>query len=148
MTYGYVYVAQVCMGANYQQTLNALVEAESYDGPSLVIAYSPCINHGSRNGMGKSITTEKQAVEAGYWNMFRYDPRKNQPLTVDSKAPSTSYQDFINSEVRYTSLKLGFPERAEELFAAAEADAKERYDRLVRQKQMFEERAKALETEE
>ncbi len=147
MTYGYVYVAQVCMGANYQQTLNALVEAESYDGPSLVIAYSPCINHGSRNGMGKSITTEKQAVEAGYWNMFRYDPRNKQPLTVDSKAPSASYQDFINSEVRYTSLKLGFPERAEELFAAAEVDAKERYDRLVRQKQMFEERAKSLDGE-
>ncbi|MDR1131412.1 MAG: pyruvate:ferredoxin (flavodoxin) oxidoreductase [Oscillospiraceae bacterium] len=143
MSYGYIYVAQVCMGANYQQTLNAFAEAESYDGPSLIIAYSPCINHGSRNGMGKSITTEKQAVEAGYWNMFRYDPRNRQPLTLDSKPATASYQDFINSEVRYSSLKLAFPERAETLFARAEADARARYENLVRQKQSLEEAAKA-----
>ena len=137
ITYGYIYVAQVCMGANYQQTLSALIEAESYDGPSLIIAYSPCINHGSRNGMGKSITTEKQAVEAGYWNMFRYDPRKEQPLTVDSKPATASYIDYINSEVRYSSLKLSFPERAEKLFAEAEKIAKDRYDKLLRQKELY-----------
>ena len=138
MSYGYIYVAQICMGANYQQTLNAIREAESYDGPSLIIAYAPCINHGSRNGMGKSITTEKQAVEAGYWNMFRFDPRLEKPLSVDSKPATASYQDFLNSEVRYTSLKLSFPERAEKLFAEAEEQAKARYEHLVRQKEMFD----------
>ena len=142
MSYGYIYVAQVCMGANYQQTLNALIEAESYDGPSLVIAYSPCINHGNKNGMGKSISTEKQAVEAGYWNMFRFDPRLEQPLSVDSKPATASYQDFINNDVRYTSLKLSFPERAEELFPRAEKEAKAKYDKLVRQKELFEDSAK------
>ncbi|MGI5985755.1 MAG: pyruvate:ferredoxin (flavodoxin) oxidoreductase [Oscillospiraceae bacterium] len=140
MSYGYIYVAQVCMGANYQQTLNAILEAESYDGPSLIIAYSPCINHGNKNGMGKSIATEKQAVEAGYWNMFRYDPRLEQPLSLDSKPATASYQDFIMNEVRYSSLKLGFPERAEELFAKAEESAKQKYERLVRQKELFENR--------
>ena len=142
ISYGYIYVAQVCMGANYQQTLNAFVEAESYDGPSLIIAYSPCINHGNRNGMGKAITTEKQAVEAGYWNMFRYDPRQKQPLSLDSKPATASYQDFINNEVRYSSLKLSFPERAEKLFAEAEVIAKDKYDNLVRQKEFFETKAK------
>jgi len=142
ISYGYIYVAQVCMGANYQQTLNALIEAESYDGPSLVIAYSPCINHGSKNGMGKSITTEKQAVEAGYWNMFRFDPRLSQPLSVDSKPATASFLDFINTEVRYSSLKIGFPERAEKLFAEAEENAKIKYDKLVRQKELFEQSVK------
>ena len=142
ISYGYIYVAQVCMGSNYQQTLNALIEAESYDGPSLVIAYSPCINHGNKNGMGKSIATEKQAVEAGYWNTFRYDPRLDQPLSIDSKAATASYQDFINNDVRYSSLKLSFPERAEELFPRAEKEAKAKYDKLVRQKELFEESSK------
>jgi len=142
MSYGYIYVAQVCMGANYQQTLNAMIEAESYDGPSLIIAYSPCINHGNRNGMGKSIAIEKQAVEAGYWNMFRFDPRKSQPLSVDSKEATASYQDFINNDVRYSSLKLSFPERAAELFPRAEKEAKDKYDKLVRQKELFEAKAK------
>lgn len=138
MTYGYVYVAQVCLGANYQQTINALVEAESYDGPSLVIAYSPCINHGNRNGMGRSITTEKQAVEAGYWNLMRFDPRKDKPLTVDSKAPTGDFMEFIMNEVRYSSLKLSFPERAEELFRKAKQDAQDRYEELVHQEGMQE----------
>ena len=129
------------MGANFQQTLNAIIEAENYDGPSLIIAYSPCINHGNKNGMGKSIATEKQAVEAGYWNMFRYDPRNPQPLTIDSKSATESYQDYISSEVRYSSLRLSFPERAEELFARAEKEAKERYDKLVRQKELYEQSA-------
>jgi pyruvate-ferredoxin/flavodoxin oxidoreductase len=142
MSYGYVYVAQVSMGANYQQTLKAFLEAESYDGPSIIIAYAPCINHGIRAGMGKSITQMKNAVEAGYWNMLRYDPRlaaegKN-PLSVDSKAPTTNYQDFIMGEVRYSSLKLEFPQRAEKLFTEAEKVAKERYENLVKQKEMLE----------
>ncbi len=142
ISYGYIYVAQISMGANYQQTLKAIAEAEAYDGPSLVICYAPCINHGSKNGMGRSILTEKQAVEAGYWNMFRYDPRLDvsgsNPLSVDSKEPTASYMDFILSEVRYSSLKLAFPERAEELFARAEQQAKRKYENLVRQKELFE----------
>jgi pyruvate-ferredoxin/flavodoxin oxidoreductase len=142
MSYGYVYVAQVSMGANYQQTLKAILEAESYDGPSLIIAYAPCINHGIRAGMGKSQTEMKKAVEAGYWNMLRYDPRlaaegKN-PLTIDSKEPTASYNDFIMGEVRYSSLTLEFPERAKELFASAERTAKERYENLVKQKEMLD----------
>lgn len=135
MSYGYIYVAQISMGASYQQTLNALIEAESYDGPSLIIAYAPCINHGNKNGMGKSIATAKQAVECGYWNMLRFDPRKEQPLTVDSKPATSDYQEFINNEVRYTSLKLTFPERAEVLFKKAEEQAKARYDGLVKQQE-------------
>ncbi len=145
MSYGYIYVAQVCMGANYQQTLSAFIEAESYDGPSLIIAYSPCINHGSRNGMGKSITTERQAVESGYWDMFRFDPRRETPLTVDSKPATASFIDYINSEVRYSSLKLSFPERAEKLFAEAQEQANKRYEKLVRQKELFEESSKLSE---
>jgi pyruvate-ferredoxin/flavodoxin oxidoreductase len=142
MSYGYVYVAQVAMGANYMQTLKAISEAESYDGPSLIIAYAPCINHGSKNGMGKSILTEKQAVEAGYWNIFRFDPRleaegKN-PLTIDSKEPTASYYDFIMGEVRYSSLMRSFPDRAKELFELAEKNAKLKYQKLVAQKEMYD----------
>ncbi|MCF0120973.1 MAG: pyruvate:ferredoxin (flavodoxin) oxidoreductase, partial [Oscillospiraceae bacterium] len=138
MSYGYVYVAQVSMGANPAQTLKALIEAESYDGPSLVIAYAPCINHGIRIGMGKSMTEAKNAVDSGYWNLLRYDPRLEKPLSIDSGAAKTSFVDFINGEVRYSSLKLAFPERAEELFKKAEQNAKDRYENLVRQKEMFD----------
>lgn len=139
MSYRYVYVAQVSMGADYNQCIKALVEAESYNGPSIVIAYSPCINHGIKGGMGISMTEEKRAVESGYWNLFRYDPRlaaegKN-PFTLDSKAPSASYRDFIMGEVRYNSLTRTFPERAEVLFAQAEREAKERYERLLKKAQ-------------
>ncbi|NLT15270.1 MAG: pyruvate:ferredoxin (flavodoxin) oxidoreductase [Clostridiales bacterium] len=142
MSYGYVYVAQISMGASQQQTLKAIQEAESYDGPSLIIAYAPCINHGIRAGMGKSQTEMKLAVESGYWNLLRYDPRlaaqgKN-PLSIDSKAPTSSYNDFIMGEVRYSSLKLQFPERAEMLFAEAEKEANIRYENLVKQKEMLE----------
>ncbi len=137
MSYGYVYVAQCALGANYQQTLKAFTEAESYDGPSLIICYAPCINHGNRLGMGKSITIEKNAVDAGYWNIFRFDPRaaaegKN-PLSLDCKPPVASYRDFLMNEVRYSSLTLSFPERAEELFTKAEENAKEKYEHLVEQ---------------
>lgn len=142
MSYGYVYVAQVAMGSNYQQTLKALVEAESYDGPSLIIAYAPCINHGIRAGMGKSMTEMKKAVDSGYWNMLRFDPRlaaegKN-PLSIDSKAPTASFSDFIMGEVRYSSLKLEFPERAKTLFSEAEKTAAARYENLLRQKDMLD----------
>ncbi len=134
MSYGYVYVAQIAMGADYNQCLKAFHEAESYNGPSIIIAYAPCINHGIKGGMGVSMTEEKKAVAAGYWNNFRYDPRlaeqgKN-PFTLDSKAPSESYRDFIMGEVRYNSLTRAFPERAEELFGKAEKVAAEKYEQL------------------
>ncbi|WP_300409610.1 pyruvate:ferredoxin (flavodoxin) oxidoreductase [Lagierella sp.] len=135
-TYGYVYVAQIAMGANQAQTLKAIREAESYDGPSLIIAYAPCINHGIKGGMGQAQNQQKRAVEAGYWHLYRFDPRlkdegKN-PFTLDSKEPTGSFQDFIKSEVRYTSLKRSFPEDAEVLFKEAEEDARERYESYVR----------------
>ena len=136
MTYGYVYVAQVAIGSNMSQFVKAVKEAESYDGPSIVICYAPCINHGLRSGMSRSVEQEKKAVEAGYWHLYRFDPRlkaegKN-PFQLDSKEPTASFQDFINSEVRYTSLKKTFPDVAEVLFKRAEEDAKERYDRYKR----------------
>ena len=131
-TYGYVYVAQIAMGANMNQTLKAFREAESYDGPSLIIAYAPCINHGIRSGMGTTIRQEKRAVEAGYWHLYRFDPRLSEegknPFVLDSKEPTESFQDFINSEVRYTSLKTQFPEIADVLFEEAEKNAKIRYE--------------------
>jgi len=132
MAYGYVYVAQVAMGANMNQFMKALTEAESYKGPSLIIAYSPCINHGIKIGMGKTQFREKQAVEAGYWHLYRYNPElkkqgKN-PFILDSKEPKASFREFLMGEVRYTSLLNTFPEIAEKLFAKAEAEAKERYE--------------------
>ena len=134
MTYGYVYVAQVAMGANPEQTLRAFREAESYNGPSIIIAYAPCINHGVKAGMNKSMLEMKKAVQAGYWNLLRFDPRlgmegKN-PLSVDSGEPRESYYDFIMGEVRYNSLQINFPERADALFNKAEILAKERYEKL------------------
>ena len=135
MSYGYVYVAQVAMGANQAQTLKALTEAEAYDGPSLIIGYAPCINHGARAGMGKSQETMKRAVEAGYWNLFRYNPAAKKPFTLDSKAPTGSYRDYIMSEVRYSSLTLSFPERAKELFAKAEENAREKFAELEQRNQ-------------
>ena len=134
MSYGYVYVAQCAMGADNNQVLKAMVEAESYNGPSLVICYAPCINHGIKGGMGIAQLEEKKAVEAGYWNIFRYDPRladegKN-PFMLDGKAPSASYRDFIMGEVRYNSLTRSFPERAEKLFEKAEKVAADKYAQL------------------
>lgn len=133
MTYGYVYVAQVAMGANQGQYFRALKEAEAYPGPSLIIAYAPCINHGLKNGMGKTQEESKLAVECGYWHLFRYNPMlaeegKN-PFTLDSKEPDwDKFQNFLNSEVRYSSLKKTFPKEASDLFKAAEENAKWRYD--------------------
>jgi len=138
MTYGYVYVAQVAMGASQNQYLKALREAEAYPGPSLIIAYSPCINHGLRFGMDKSQEEQKLAVEAGYWHLWRYNPllekEGKNPFELDSKEPDWSkFQDFLNSEVRYTSLKKAFPKEALELFAAAEQNALWRYNSYKRQ---------------
>ena len=142
MAYGYVYVAQIAMGANPEQTLKAFREAEAYDGPSLIIAYAPCINHGVKAGMNKAMLEMKNAVRSGYWNLLRYNPAlaaegKN-PLSIDSAAPSESYRDFIMGEVRYNSLKLNFPERAEELFTKAEEMANERYETLINRKKSFD----------
>lgn len=135
MSYGYVYVAQIAMGADYNQCLKAFHEAESYRGPSLIIAYAPCINHGIRGGMGINQTEQKRAVASGYWNLLRFDPRKaaeNQnPLTLDCKAPTESYKDFISGEVRYTALQRSFPEKAAILFDQAADTATDRYNKLV-----------------
>jgi pyruvate-ferredoxin/flavodoxin oxidoreductase len=142
ISYGYIYVAQIAMGADYNQTIKAISEAESYDGPSLIIAYAPCEQHGNKAGLGKSMSTAKAAVNAGYWNLFRFNPRleaegKN-PLSIDSKEPSGSYQDFIMSEVRYNSLSRSFPERAEKLFKEAAENAQIKYKKLLLQKQMYD----------
>ena len=135
MSYGYIYVAQVAMGADMNQTLKALTEAESYHGPSLVIGYAPCEMHNIRGGMTNCQAEMKKAVEAGYWNTFRFDPRRKaegkNPFQLDSKAPTGSYRDFIMGEARYSSLTRSFPERAEVLFEKAEQNAKNRYEALV-----------------
>ena len=133
MTYGYVYVAQIAMGADYNQTIKAIREAEAYDGPSLIIAYAPCINHHAKAGMGKSQETMARAVKAGYWHLFRYDPTQEQPFTLDSKEPTDKYNDYIMSESRYSSLAKSFPDRAKELFAAAEGFAADKYEMLTKQ---------------
>ena len=132
MTYGYVYVAQVAMGANQNQLIKALIEAESYPGPSLVIAYAPCINHGIKAGMGCTQAETKKAVEAGYWHLYRYNPLLREegknPFILDSKAPTGDYKEYIMGEVRYSSLTRTFPEIAEKLFDKSEKDAKERLE--------------------
>ena len=142
MAYGYVYVAQVAMGANPEQTLRAIREAEAYDGPSLIIAYAPCINHGIKSGMNKSMLEMKKAVRAGYWNLLRFNPEKalngENPLSIDSAEPTESYKDFIMGEVRYNSLKLNFPERAQDLFSRGEKFAHERYAELKRRQDSFD----------
>ncbi len=136
MSYGDVYVASIAMGADYNQTLKAVREAESYNGPSVIIAYSPCINHGIKNGMSTVQDVEKRAVAAGYWSLFRYDPRLKEqgknPFMLDSKAPSASYRDFLMSEVRYNALTRSFPDRAELLFTEAEEFAMDKYQQLVK----------------
>ena len=132
-TYGYVYVAQVAMGANQAQTLKAIREAEAFDGPSIIIAYSPCISHGISAGMGKAQNEQARAVECGYWHLYRFNPdleaEGKNPMTLDSKEPQwDKFQDFLKGEVRYTSLAKQFPVEAEELFVAAQTNAKWRYD--------------------
>ena len=133
MTYGYVYVAQIAMGGDFNQTVKAIAEAEAYPGPSLIIAYAPCINHGIKKGMSKAQTEEQLAVECGYWNNFRFNPaaEKGSKFTLDSKQPKEEdYQAFLDGEVRYNALKRANPEKAARLFAKNEAEAMERYDYL------------------
>jgi pyruvate-ferredoxin/flavodoxin oxidoreductase len=134
MTYGYVYVASVAMGANKNQFMKAVVEAESYDGPSLIVAYAPCINHGIN--MGRSQHEMKKAVESGYWPLYRFDPRLREegknPFVLESKEPSGDFKEFLKGEVRYSSLSITFPDKAEELFKKAEDDMKERYETYKR----------------
>ncbi len=134
MSYDYVYVAQIAMGADMNQTLKAMSEAEAYHGPSIIIGYAPCEMHGVKGGMTNCQDEMKKAVEAGYWQMFRFNPAlkaegKN-PFTLDSKAPTADYKEFIKSETRYSRLERAFPERAAELFDKAEANAKAKYERL------------------
>ncbi len=142
MTYGYVYVAHVGMGADYNQTIKAITEAESYHGPSLVIAYAPCINHGIKGGMSIAQTEIKRAVESGYWHLYRFDPRRTaegkNPFQLDSKAPTASYEEFIKNEVRYSSLMRAFPERAEKLFEEAVENSKARYEHLLKMSKLYE----------
>lgn len=145
ITYGNVYVAQIAMGADMNQTLKSIVEAESYPGPSLIIAYSPCINHGIKSGMSSSIEEEKKAVEAGYWHLYRYDPRRKEtgknPFQLDSKDPSRSYQEFLEGEIRFSQLANTFPDKAEKLFKVSEQFARERltvYKRLANLTDSFE----------
>lgn len=136
MSYGYVYVAQVCMGANQSQLIKAMKEAEAYHGPSLIIAYAPCINHGIN--MSHAQIEQKKAVEAGYWPLYRFNPeladKGENPFSLDSKDPVASYHDFIMGENRYATLAKMFPDKAEKLFAQAEKDAADRlasYKRLA-----------------
>lgn len=135
MSYGYIYVAQIAMGADMNQCIKAIVEAESYPGPSIVIGYAPCINHGIRKGMAKMMEEEKIAVQTGYWNLFRFDPRRTvagqNPLVVDSKSPSMSYEEFLMGESRYINLEKLNKERATELFTQAAKDAQVRYESLL-----------------
>ena len=136
MSYGYVYVAQVAMGADFNQCVKAFAEAEAYHGPSIVLCYAPCINHGIKKGMAKAQTEEELAVKSGYWHLFRYNPdlkKEGKPaFTLDSKAPTDDYKEFLNGEVRYNSLKRSNPERAAKLWDKSESEAKERYDYLNR----------------
>ncbi len=138
MSYGYVYVAQIAMGADMNQTLKAMKEAEAYHGPSLIIGYAPCEMHGVKGGMVNCQLEMKRAVEAGYWHMFRYNPAAENKLVIDSKEPTGSYRDFITSETRYSRLAQQFPERAEALFAKAEDAAKAKYERLVKLGKLYE----------
>ena len=138
MSYGYVYVAQIAMGANPAQTIKAIVEAEAYHGPSLIIAYAPCKMHSIKGGMMNCQSEMKKAVECGYWNMFRFNPAKEtEKFTLDSKAPKDGYQEFLMNEARYSRLTREFPERATDLFAKNEAAAKERYEHLLKLVELY-----------
>jgi pyruvate-ferredoxin/flavodoxin oxidoreductase len=137
MSYGYVYVAQIAMGANPAQTIKAITEAEAYDGPSLIIGYSPCEMHSIKGGMMNCQKEMKKAVECGYWNLFRFNPDAEQKFTLDSKAPAGGYQEFLMNEARYSRLTREFPDRATTLFERNEAAAKERYEHLLKLVEMY-----------
>ena len=138
MTYGYVYVAQVAMGANMNQTLKAIREAEAWHGPSLIIGYSPCEMHSIKGGMSNSQMEMKMAVDCGYWNLFRFNPAEEKPFSLDSKEPKDGYQDFLKNEARYARLFTEFPDRAESLFERNEENAKQRYQHLLKLKALYE----------
>ena len=140
MSYGYIYVAQVAMGANPAQTIKAIREAEAYPGPSLIIGYAPCEMHSiKKGGMTNCQGEMKRAVDCGYWNLFRYDPSAEKPFALDSKEPADGYRDFLMNEARYARLTNEFPDRAEELFAKSEANAKKRYEHLLKLKKLYDE---------
>ena len=140
MSYGYIYVAQVAMGANPAQTIKAIKEAEAYHGPSLIIGYAPCEMHSiKKGGMTNCQGEMKRAVDCGYWNLFRYDPSAEKPFALDSKEPAGGYRDFLMNEARYARLTNEFPDRAEELFAKSEGNAKARYEHLLKLKQLYDE---------
>jgi len=140
MSYGYIYVAQVAMGANPAQTIKAIKEAEAYPGPSLIIGYAPCEMHSiKKGGMTNCQGEMKRAVDCGYWNLFRYDPSAEKPFALDSKEPAGGYRDFLMNEARYARLTNEFPDRAEELFAKSEANAKKRYEHLLKLKKLYDE---------
>ena len=140
MSYGYIYVAQVAMGANPAQTIKAIKEAEAYPGPSLIIGYAPCEMHSiKKGGMTNCQGEMKRAVDCGYWNLFRYDPSAEKPFTLDSKEPAGGYRDFLMNEARYARLTNEFPDRAEELFTKSESNAKARYEHLLKLKQLYDE---------
>ena len=137
-TYGYIYVAQIAMGADFNQAVKAISEAEAYPGPSLILAYAPCINHGIKKGMAKAQTEEKLAEACGYWNNFRYNPAGgDKKFTLDSKEPTGDYQEFLKGEVRYASLALKNKERAAKLDAQNEQDARDRYAHLLKLVEMY-----------
>ena len=138
MQYGYVYVAQVAMGANPAQTIKAITEAEAYHGPSLIIGYSPCEMHSIKGGMMNCQKEMKKAVDCGYWNLFRFNPEAEKKFTLDSKAPAGGYQDFLMNEARYSRLTREFPERASELFQRNEEEAKARYEHLLKLIEMYD----------
>lgn len=149
MSYGYVYVAQIAQGADMNQCIKAITEAEAYDGPSLVIAYAPCINHGIKGGLTIAQTVEKQAVQAGYWNLFRFNPDLAEagktPFSLDSKAPTGDYREFMMSEVRYSALMRANPERAEKLFQIAEKNAKAKFKHLTHLAKMYKDEFEGTE---
>ncbi|MBR2407049.1 MAG: pyruvate:ferredoxin (flavodoxin) oxidoreductase [Clostridia bacterium] len=139
MSYGYVYVAQIAMGADMNQTIKAIAEAEAYPGPSLIIGYAPCEMHSIKGGMVNCQAEMKKAVDCGYWNMFRFNPAADKKFVIDSKEPTTSYREFILNEARYASLTRSFPERAEALFTQAEETAMKRYDHLLKLQALYNE---------
>jgi len=142
MTYGYIYVAQVAMGASPAQFMKAIEEAEAYPGPSLIIGYSPCINHGLKAGQGNSQIEQKHAVEAGYWSLYRYNPLLKEegknPLLLDSQKPTANFRDFLMGEVRFASLKKVNPDAAEALFEKTEKDARDKYESYIRMHEALE----------
>ena len=137
MTYGYVYVAQIAMGANPAQTIKAITEAEAYNGPSLIIAYAPCEMHSIKGGMTNCQSEMKKAVDCGYWNLYRFNPAAESKFALDSKEPAGGYRDFLMNEARYSRLTREFPDRADRLFDASEENAKARYEHLLKLKEMY-----------